>query len=155
MSIPKELAKTLLKDAKYNLVPVHTALIAKFLNFEVKFVEFSKNMSEVISFSDLKERTIYVNNSCSGKTKLFAVAHELGHCLLHRDYVLDDSRYEVNTGKSSVSIENLEADEFASYLQIPRKFLKRYLPYSDIDLLSSVFVVEDYRILEAIKSLKK
>ncbi|MGO7345582.1 ImmA/IrrE family metallo-endopeptidase [Rhizobium johnstonii] len=51
-------------------------------------MDFEPEVSgEVAGVYDLQGQTIYINKEIPSNHRTFAIAHELGHALLHNDFV--------------------------------------------------------------------
>lgn len=100
---------------------------------------FSANdeMIEVAGTIDKGKRLVEITETLSKETKLFTVAHELAHALLHdgirmhRDRALD--------GSATIKRSNIEiqADKFAAFLLMPEKLVRtKFLEVFDMPLFT-------------------
>ena len=108
---------------------------------EVTFVSFEGEEARDISgFFDYEERRIYVNRDEPALRQTFTVAHELGHKILHPDWVATDDYRVYRRGNQVQDEHETEANAFAASLLMPRFMMDRCyeLPVPDI---SQVFAV--------------
>lgn len=90
---------------KYDLTkpPYNAETIAENEGVDVQFVNFSPEASKKIhGFYDHDEKRIYVNTDDEPQEKLFTIAHELGHHLLHIEHAASAEyvprlKFEVDT----------------------------------------------------------
>ncbi len=147
--------------AKYKLTnpPFDPEAIAEAEGFDVVYSEFAKDVGPHISgYSDANTNTIVVNVAQSPARKIFTIAHELGHLLLHRDYVKDDGRYQLLPRKNFYSedkpVEEKEADAFAAEFLVPVSVLLKYKPLATDNELARLFAVSGEVIANRSKWLK-
>ena len=119
-------ALRILQEFNYYEPPVDPIDIAKKMGIDVKMVVFDSN--DVSGMYDYEKRIIYVNNNELPTRKLFTVAHELGHVIMHDDYVKNNTEYKIlrRSPHDNDPIE-LEADAFAANLMMPRYMIKTKL----------------------------
>lgn len=108
--------------------PVDVERIAAFLGFTVIPFDFPDNVSGV-TFIETGVKSIGVNAGQARVRQRFSIAHELGHYLSgHEAY--DESQIRVEGRPDYMSPHNrqeIEANEFASELLMPKEFLERDL----------------------------
>ena len=135
-------AKRLLRNFGYSDPPVNPAEIARHLGIKVFFVEFSGKFSKVSGFYDYEEDAIYVNKQDFALHKIFTIAHELGHRMLHRDWAASQEYRVLARDEDATRDEyELEADEFAGQLLAPRFMLDKYIERVTLPELSRLFVI--------------
>lgn len=123
--------------------PVNPANIARELGLHVYFVRFSKDFNNISGFYDFEENAIYVNADEYALRQTFTIAHELGHSILHKEWVksgeyrmlLRDGDYEGDDFREK------EANCFAANLLVPRFMLDRYYEGTTRAELSRLFAV--------------
>lgn len=139
-------ARELLAKYKLTTPPFDPEEIAEAEGFDVIYREFEPEISAHISgYSDANSNSIYVNKAIPARRKIFTIAHELAHLLLHRAYVTDEGRYLVlprrNFYGSDKPIEEKEADAFAAELLVPLEVLRKYKSLASDDELARLFAV--------------
>ena len=96
-------------------------------NLTIESTNFSSNGRNLSALGaiDVVKKIIYYSNTITDAHRiLFTVAHELGHWILHRNYLLDGIlRDEVLEDGSASRIE-IQANRFASYLLVPESSLR-------------------------------
>jgi Zn-dependent peptidase ImmA (M78 family) len=110
-------------------------LISKILmneNIELKEGDFRDISGMLIKGQDSKW-TIFINKEDSANRKLFTIAHELGHYKLHAaeslkfiDGQLGEQYWNRDEGTKYQKFE-IEANEFAANLLMPRKVIEKEL----------------------------
>lgn len=148
-------AEKILQDFEYTSAPINPVTIANAMGVAVRFATFAEDINDRVSgFFDFEENTIYVNETESPYRQTFTIAHELGHKVLHEDYI-KSSEYTVllrqteMTGNKS-PIEQ-EADAFAANLLVPRFLLDKYRNLATPEKLSHLFVVSESVIRNRLK----
>lgn len=123
--------------------PVRVDQIAAAYGLRVTEVAFPPEHDDVSGFIDLDNSCIVVNKNDPVTRRIFTVAHELGHWLLHREQILADPEraivLRVAAGKNSDPMEQ-EANCFAAELLVPKEFLARYKDQS-IEMQAKIFGV--------------
>lgn len=139
----QEEALRVLEDFGFDDPPVDPIRIANDLGIKVHFAKFADQFEAVSGFFDADENAIYVNSDEFVRRQTFTVGHELGHYLLHRDW-LKSQNYKVllrdDTEQKKEPIER-EANAFAAHLLVPRFLLARYYKFATIQELSDLFMV--------------
>src|SRR5688572_1135676 len=82
---------------KYRITrpPIDPEAIAKDLGVDVVYADFNKDVSDQVSgYIDPVSCQIVVNKAISASRKIYTIAHELGHYILHRDYA-NSQNYQV------------------------------------------------------------
>lgn len=105
------------------------------------------------------EFIVSVNGSKPKNRQKFSIAHELGHLFLHmkrlnEEYwinnIIEDSAYY----RYGRGIEELESDEFAGVLLMPRdEFLDKYYEYSNLEDVARYFDVSSSAVYVRCKNL--
>ncbi len=140
-------AENLVKKYKFNSPPVDVEVIAEGEGVDVVFVKFKENSEKIHGFYDHQESRIYVNSEDSLPEKMYTIAHELGHHVLHQEYSAS-AQYVARAFKTSHSDEEKEADAFASRLLVPSFILEEYSTILKPDEFAHFFIVPDYVIKE-------
>jgi len=156
-------APEILKKYRITRPPINPEAIAEAMGVDVVYADFTPDMRGKISgFVPFNRDSgdapqIIVNKAISPSRKIFTIAHELGHYLLHRDYARDDSRYQVmprsNYYFGEKPVEEQEADCFAANLLVSENMLREYELYMGISTLSTIFTVSEGVILNRKKFL--
>ena len=119
--------------------PVPVERIAKRLGASVRFSPFDDSLSGMITIKD-GVPIIGINALHHPNRQRFSIAHELGHLVLHREFITNnvhvDKSFALNRDERSATGEDkleIDANAFASELLIPREWLKREIA-SHVDL---------------------
>lgn len=137
---------------KVNL-PVDITKVVKEFNTHVQFVKFK---DESISGAFEKDtKTIYIADKESFPRKMFSIAHELGHLLLHtkkeREFFY---RMDILKITEEERTEDQEANWFAASLLMPKELVTRYWEASkSTDLLTRLFGVSPSAVYFRLKNL--
>lgn len=140
-----------MKDKFHEDYTIRGALKALDLTYD----EFSGKgeTSDIRAIYDHDNNAVIVNATLEDRQKYFAIAHEIGHALLHstRNYV------DTFTNNSPRIERETEANIVAYELTMPiADFIKEYnSKNSDIENIASHFFVEIYRVNRRVKFLKK
>lgn len=139
-------ALDLLASAGVAVPPVNPVDIAeRILCVPIRFVIFDSTERDRISgFYDSEENAIVVNLEEFPLRQTFTIAHELGHKVLHDEWV-KSSEYQVllrNPQEQNRDFREKEADAFAANLLMPRFMMDEYynLPASELSRLFAVSV---------------
>lgn len=158
--VDAEMAKTKALEllAKYRIEtpPVDPEIIAEAEGVRVLYARFKHEASEKISgFIDLGDKEespkIFINKAISTKQKMFTIAHELGHYMLHQKYALGENyRFLPRYGGAVDSDvrEEREADVFAENLLVPERMLGTYMKNSSVSELSTIFIATEALIVK-------
>lgn len=123
--------------------PVNPVSIARQKGIGVVFVEFSGDADRISGFYDNAEGAIYVNKKEFPLRQTFTVAHELGHALLHKEWIASDE-YRILLRDADYDGDDpyeKEANAFAAHLLVPRFMLDRYWRDNGPEALSRLFAV--------------
>jgi len=157
--VKKEAAK-ILREFDITKPPIDPEVIARALGVDVGYANFKADIAEKISgFIRFEPLQIIVNKAISPNRKIFTIAHEMGHYLLHRDYARS-ANYQVLPRKNEYSSEEgkpeeeQEADCFAAELLMPACMVKEYRDYATLSELARIFAVSDKAMLNRLKSLR-
>ena len=126
--------------------------------YEVAYATFNGAISnEVAGFSEPQNGRIVVNRALNSNRKVFTIAHELGHHVLHKDYLNDEGAYQVfprlNAYSGTKPPEEQEADAFAAELLVPLEMLRKYADFASPSELAAMFMVSRDVILNRMKWL--
>jgi Zn-dependent peptidase ImmA (M78 family) len=141
-------AESLVKKYGYTLPPIDPELIAEDNGLRVVYANFRRDISDKISgFLNLEKNEIVVNKDISAARKIFTIAHELGHSILHIDYAQSNDYVvlpRVNDYYDNEKpFQEKEADAFAANLLVPIDMLKRYKNIASISELAKMFCVSE------------
>lgn len=137
-------ALKILESLGYKKPPVNPLEIAHELDIAVKFVTFDNQYDNVSGLYYYKDNTIYVNKAEHPNRQTFTIAHELGHKLLHEEWIKSND-YKMLLREQLVTPskdpKEQEANCFAANLLVPKEMLKMYKNIASIDELSTLFMV--------------
>ncbi len=140
-------ALRLLYKMGYDEPPVNPMQIAEQLGIEVKAADF-RDRDDVSGMYDFEKNAIYYNHKDLITRQAFTIAHELGHIMLHKEYVKNNKEYKVLLRSPHQGDKyELEADAFAANLMMPRFMLDKLHFVGSKERLARIFCVS----LEAIK----
>ena len=154
----KQAARDLLTKYKITMAPVDPEAISEAEGFEVVYATFNGTIAdEVAGFSEPMSGRIVVNSALNSNRKVFTIAHELGHHVLHKDYLDDEGAYQVfprmNSYSGAKPAEEQEADAFAAELLVPLNMLRKYVDFASPSELAAMFMVSRDVILNRMKWL--
>lgn len=124
--------------------PIDILDIARKLGLMVKSVPSLEVDGEPVSgYYIFKDKVIYVNRQDSDERIRFTIAHEIGHSILHADYMKKENGEVLyrNTAKKIRDPKEREADHFAANLLVPSFLLRKHVKYAAIEDLSKIFMV--------------
>jgi len=86
-------------------------------------LKFGDNgITEIAGVLDQQKRMVQISSDFPSQTIAFTAAHELGHAILHTQAVLHrDIPFDGTGGGVLRTLEERQADKFASYFLMPRK----------------------------------
>jgi Zn-dependent peptidase ImmA (M78 family) len=152
-------AEMLLKKYGFFCPPIDPELIAEEEGLRVVYAQFEPPYDEKTSgFFRLEDKTIVVNGNIPDKRITFTVAHELGHFILHENYISSNSYIPMprnNTYDGEKPRQEKEADMFAADLLVPLRMLKKYAPVAGVDELSRLFFVSREVIVNRLDLLSR
>lgn len=134
--------------------------IAERLGVEVylsDFGEFKNEVSGLIKYPEKEEEKprIYLQKNENRNRRIFTLAHELGHFILHKGSEklrVDKFNYSEN---SKEAIEETEANYFAASLLVPKEKLEKILSeIGNISEIAGYFGVSELVIKNRIKWLE-
>lgn len=141
-------ALDLLEQFSYNNPPVNPIEIARGLGIAVDFavMKDEKDKKDVSGFFDAANNAIVVNSEQQASRQFFTVAHELGHKVLHTDWLKDHNEILYRSSYVSQDWREQEANFFAANLLLPKfmmdSYQKRYgLDEKDLDSWAKIFGV--------------
>lgn len=134
-------AKKILEENYVTSPPIRVDEIA--INYGLNIIETDFDNNDIAGFIDTDQKTIYVNKKDSDSRKIFTIAHELGHYILHKEELQKNPSYAIlyrkSIGGETDDVEK-EANCFAANLLVPKEFLDQYKEVDD-DTLSKIFAV--------------
>lgn len=146
-AILKWKAKRLLSSLGISMPPVDATYVANALGYEVVDATLKgEDMSHVLGFCDIGERTIYVTRCKSFADKQMTVAVEIAKTLLHPQWCIDGSRYKLRTSRGPAEREEVEAEWFALNLLVPGGWVARIKPYATMEELERIFIADRTQI---------
>ena len=127
--------------------PVKAMPIARDLGVAVYSVSgWPNDISGMVKNNPDNGYEIYVNKDHPENRRRFTIAHEIGHCVLHKDLIgdgiVDDGLYRSSLSKS---IER-EANQFAADLLMPWHLINLAMSdeYNNITALAKAFEVSEH-----------
>lgn len=140
---PEASAQRLLDELKITAVPVPVDKIAKLLGAQLRYSPLDDELSGMAFIKD-GTPIIGVNALHHPNRQRFTIAHEIAHLRLHKDHITSnvhvDKGFPVAVLKrdaaSAAGTERLEieANQFAAALLMPRKILDQVLAETRIDI---------------------
>jgi Zn-dependent peptidase ImmA (M78 family) len=137
----QEAARKILDDLRITQPPVPVKRIARHLGAEIRFLPFDGEISGMIY---IKEGVpiIGVNSLHPPNRQRFTIGHECGHLVLHRHLITQqvhvDKKFAVlrrdDTSATGTERVEIEANQFAAELTMPRILLLRALGNNVIDI---------------------
>lgn len=151
-------AKKLIEKYGFKKPFIDVFLICDNENISIRHVEFKAEFKNKISgFFDFKKNEIIVNVNDSYKRRSFTIAHELGHFILHQNYI-QSSEYQVLLRQPSYTQKppvEQEADCFAAELLVPFDMLNQYRGIASNTKLSDLFLVSEEVISNRLNALNR
>lgn len=151
----KNKALELLERFGFDSPPVDPIIIANELGINVRFVKFNPENKKISGFFYAKRNEIFVNEEEDIYRQVFTIAHELGHKLLHQEW-LKTNDYQVLWRDASLydanDIKEKEANCFAANLLVPKAILKQYYQVANVEELSVLFGVSRQVITYRLKN---
>ncbi len=137
------LVEQILHDCNIGHAPVPIEQIPKHLGLFVVYKPLESTLSSCL-YRNRSRSVIGINTLQNDNIKRLALAHQIGHFLLH-DGILGVDRSVLFKFRNTVSSENdsdeTEANLFANEILMPRKFIARGLESVDtIDVLDETFL---------------
>jgi len=97
---------------------------------------------EISGQIDKQQKKVKISKRFQPVVQNFTAAHELGHALLHQQNVLHrDRALDGSVIREPRSIQELQADKFASYFLMPRKLVENV--FEDLYLTKKFVIKED------------
>lgn len=136
-------ALKLLDKFGYTFPAVDPARICRDLGIRVYFANFEGDDDKISGFFYGEKNEIYVNQKEYPQRQTFTIAHELGHKIMHEEW-LNSSNYKVLLRTSindSEDPKEKEANAFAANLLVPKFMLDKYYKIASIEELATLFMV--------------
>ena len=134
-------------------LPVSLAKIVSYLGLTISTGHFEDD--NIDGYYVKSEKTIYISSSAPLSRKLFTIAHEIGHFLLH------NKEREVFYRTDSLNIdiqdqtEEQEANWFAASLLMPENYIREYWDdVQNIHEMALIFNVSQIAMAYRLKNLK-
>ena len=124
----REHAEDLLRKAGVvGNLPVPVEHIAQTLGYQVVQFSPSADTEQVLGAVNYEKKTIYINEDDNPLRKMFTLAHEIGHVVLHSSATggAVDRRTDSDSERAKPAKE-WEADSFAGELLMPEKSFKTH-----------------------------
>lgn len=149
-------ATDILKTFGVDSPPIPLLDIVSSYGIEISYADFSDvpHGNEIAGFIDLEKNKIVVNEDDSPNRQRFTIAHELGHFIMHQNYIKDGKKYNVllrmPLKNHNYTPEEQEANCFAASLLVPKMLLESYSELPN-GISASLFAVSE----DVIKYRKK
>lgn len=126
-----EKAIEVLRDNSVTNPPVDVFEIANNYGLNILEADLRKEKESPSGILDMDNSNIYVEKTDSPQRKVFTVAHELGHYLMHKEELKSyPEKYAVlyrrPLGAPNHDSVEQDANSFAATLLVPQKMLDRY-----------------------------
>lgn len=136
-------ASKLLREQSALKTPINAIRLAKALGYEVYQASFKDNA--ISGGVNLKTgRKIYLYRNDSPTRQRFTLAHELGHCIMHREYYRNGilERIDMFRNPENHSQEEVEANAFAANLLMPEQMVREmWKRWESTEILADIFKV--------------
>ncbi|OBY24203.1 ImmA/IrrE family metallo-endopeptidase [Leisingera sp. JC1] len=127
--------------------PFDPERIAEERDIQVVYAKLKEPYNEKISgFYRKADNKIVINKDISPNRMIFTIAHELGHAVLHQEYIKSKNYQPVfrsNVHVDEKPVEEIEADTFAANFLVPLNILKKYKDVADVGELATMFAVSE------------
>src|SRR5689334_9073653 len=140
---PEVSTQKLLDELKTAGIPVPVEKIAKMLGAELRYSPLNVELSGMVFVKD-GTPILGVNALHHPNRQRFTIAHEIAHLRLHREHITNtvhvDKGFRVSilrrdaTSAAGTERLEIEANQFAAALLIPRKILDHVLAETRIDI---------------------
>lgn len=146
-ALAKREANKLLKEYYFRTPPIDPEVIAEDLGLNVVYSRFRPDVSENLSgYLDIENMEIVVNEAIPVARKIFTIAHELGHFIMHKPYA-ESNNYKTlprrDEYKEEKPVVEKEADVFAQNLLMPASMVREYMEYASVKELARIFAVSE------------
>ena len=112
-------------------LPIPIEEIAKHLGLTVQVVNFTE--ANVSGVYQRDSKSIYVSDKDSEERRVFTIAHELGHAIMHKDYpgeVFYRNDTVPTNGSGLPDPKEQEANWFAASILMPREIVEKYWKFA-------------------------
>lgn len=135
----RKLANQKLSEFQYRGGVVDMAKFASFLGASVRYAPYENGeLAGMLVSENGQKPIIAVNSSHPPNRRRFTIAHECGHLLLHDQGVFVDERLTIRRrdGNSAlaISVEEIEANQFAAEILVPLEYLLRDIDAINLDI---------------------
>ena len=119
--------------------------VANTFNLQIKSCSFKSNFEDINAVLDKDKKIIFINNNCKLEKINFAIAHEIGHYVLHKEQLSEGQCFlsRSSDGHNAELIEQ-EANFFAANLLMPENIMRAcmYFGYSNKEMARKFHVSE-------------
>jgi len=136
----RSLAEIKLKEFDSEDIPVDIEIFAQNLGALVKYAPYEDGeLAGMLVRENGKNPMIAVNSAHHPNRRRFTIAHECGHLLLHdREVFIDETlsvtRKRDGVSSLAISTEEIEANQFAAEVLMPRKHLLNDIRNLNLDV---------------------
>lgn len=145
-------ARNLLQKQEIAQAPVNVVQIAQKLGYKVYRATFKKpGISGGVKFlqenqhqGDQHKGEIYVNAEDAPRRQRFTIAHEIGHCIMHREQHQEGilEKIDMFRNPENHNAEEAEANEFAASLLMPEYMVRdAWKRWGSTEILADIFKV--------------
>jgi Zn-dependent peptidase ImmA (M78 family) len=140
----------------YSMPPIPIIELAEEHGVQVILADFGEYREKVAGFCDFHASKLFVNKDDISVRRMFTIAHELGHWMLHRNiFEQHPETYPIlprfQKGDSGNALEQ-EANAFAANLLVPSRLLTPVLG-SPVSALASIFQVSKTMMENRLKNV--
>lgn len=137
-------ASELLRRQRALKAPINAIKMAKSLGYEVYQANFKDSaISGGVNFQESGGK-IYLNRNDSPTRQRFTLAHELGHCVMHKEHHQNGilERIDMFRNPENHSQEEVEANAFAANLLMPEQMVREmWKRWGSTEILADIFKV--------------
>jgi Zn-dependent peptidase ImmA (M78 family) len=151
-------AKAVLARSKSDRLPIPVEDIARDHGVAVKHLALDDELSGM-SFIKDGISIIVVNSGHHPNRQRFTIAHELGHHILHKNYLLDNVHvdkviYRNQKSSDGVHLKEIQANAFAAELLMPASKVKQYIHVDINDEAEVAAVAKVFKVSTAAMTIR-
>ena len=140
-------ARNVIKEHSLLEPPINVVKLAKELGYQVHKANFkNENISGAVKFTNIDDNkgVIYLKWTDASLRKRFTLAHEIGHCIMHRKKYPAGLMESINMFRNpeNHSPEEIQANAFAAELLMPSDMVKAmWDKWGSTEILADIFKV--------------
>lgn len=139
--------------------PFDPEKVAESMGIRVLYANLAAPYDKKVSgYYRKRDNTIIINREISPARMVFTIAHELGHAMLHEEYIKSENYkpvFRTNKHLSRKPMEEMEADAFAANFLVPLSVLSRYKDLAEVGELADMFAVSEEVIENRLDLLRR